>query len=257
MSREFSHVKFDGLDIGAYFTPPQLPSQHMVDIWRHAVPIATRSPPDNVRFEMADVNAPFRYNNGTFDLVHARSISMAVRYSLLEVSDVSMTSAQVRDYSRVVQQVARVLRPGGLFLACEWGRSAEMTGGRDPAVFAPRTCLFYHRVHEALEHRAIAPVARHLARIVQESRQFERIRPRMYEMPVGNWPSEPHLRAIGERFRTNLVIYAQSMGILMYESGRYHPRYVQEIVTGFIYEMYHVPGIVCKYFTVRARKVHT
>ncbi len=49
----------------------------------NAVPIATRHPPDNVRFEMADVNEPFRYNNGTFDLVHARSISMAVRGSLL------------------------------------------------------------------------------------------------------------------------------------------------------------------------------
>ena len=45
---------------------------------RSLVPIATRSPPDNVQFEMADINEPLRYNNGTFDLVHARSISMAV-----------------------------------------------------------------------------------------------------------------------------------------------------------------------------------
>ena len=43
------------------------------------VPIATRHPPDNVFFEMADVNAALRYRNNLFDLVHARSISMAVR----------------------------------------------------------------------------------------------------------------------------------------------------------------------------------
>lgn len=43
------------------------------------VPIATRYPPSNVQFEIADVNTPLRWENGTFDLVHSRSVEMAVR----------------------------------------------------------------------------------------------------------------------------------------------------------------------------------
>ncbi|KAI0087505.1 S-adenosyl-L-methionine-dependent methyltransferase [Irpex rosettiformis] len=214
MAREFPHVKFDGLDI---------------------VPIATRYPPNNVRFEMADVNQPLRYNNGTYDLVHARSISMAVH-----------------DYPTIVNQVARVLRPGGLFLACEWGRSAEMVGGLNPAEHAPCTCQFYNMVQETLERRGIHPLARRISRIVEESGHFKRVRTHVYEMPVGDWSRSFEMRCIGYWFRETLVQYAESMGVMMVEAGR-HPVHVYAVVQGFIREMYEVRGIVAKYFTVHAR----
>ncbi|KAI0686928.1 S-adenosyl-L-methionine-dependent methyltransferase [Cytidiella melzeri] len=216
MAHDFPHVKFDGLDI---------------------VPIATRRPPDNVRFEMADVNQPFRYDNGTYDLVHARSISMAVY-----------------DYPGVVDQVARVLRPGGLFLAGEWGRSAEMRDGMNPAVHTPHACHFYQTVQRALACRSITPVARQIATIVQDSGHFERVKPRVFEMPVGDWHNDPELRYIGYWFRENLVRYALSMEVMMIEVGM-RPADVQAMVRGFIREMYEVRGMVCKYFTLRARRV--
>ena len=49
------------------------------------MPIATRYPPSNVTFEMHDIAEKFRYDPGSIDFVHARSISMAVRpFSLIE-----------------------------------------------------------------------------------------------------------------------------------------------------------------------------
>ena len=42
------------------------------------MPIATRYPPHNVNFEMHDIRERFRFNTGTIDMVHARSITMAV-----------------------------------------------------------------------------------------------------------------------------------------------------------------------------------
>ena len=59
-----------------------------------AVPIATRSPPDNVFFEMADVNAPLRYAPKTFHFVHARAVTMAVRvYTPFFLFSTSLTSS--------------------------------------------------------------------------------------------------------------------------------------------------------------------
>ena len=50
------------------------------------MPIATRYPPSNVTFEMHDIAEKFRYDPGSIDFVHARSISMAVRpFSLMEL----------------------------------------------------------------------------------------------------------------------------------------------------------------------------
>jgi hypothetical protein len=57
---------------------PHSPTLASLTFHVHLVPIATRHPPDNVYFEIADVNEPWRYRNNTFDFVHARSISMAV-----------------------------------------------------------------------------------------------------------------------------------------------------------------------------------
>jgi len=216
MAHEFPHVRFDGLDI---------------------VPIATRRPPDNVWFEMADINAPLRYDNGAFDVVHARSISMAVY-----------------DYSGMVDQVARVLRPGGLFLACEWGRSAAMRGNRDPAIYAPYTYAFYHTVNDTLASIGILPLASRLEGEVLRSGHFDRIRSRVHEMPIGDWPANDHFKMLGVAFRNVLTMYAASMRVMMLDAGR-HRQEVDMLVGGFIRELYEVPYMVCKYHTVRARKV--
>lgn len=47
---------------------------------RSLVPIATRFPRRNVRFEVHDLREQLRWGDGTFDLIHARDLSMGVSY---------------------------------------------------------------------------------------------------------------------------------------------------------------------------------
>lgn len=79
MAREFPHVYFRGIDIGniacviAYRLNKHYSNTNLI-----LVPIATRYPLPNVQFEIQDVNRNYRWPNETFDLIHARSVSMAV-----------------------------------------------------------------------------------------------------------------------------------------------------------------------------------
>ncbi|KAI0056846.1 S-adenosyl-L-methionine-dependent methyltransferase [Artomyces pyxidatus] len=117
MAREFSHVQFRGLDL---------------------VPIATQYPLDNVRFELADVTQRLRFANNSVDFVHAR-----------------MTSLGVHDYPKLLREVARVLRPGGLFLSCEFGAYAALhpdhPSHANPAEYIPHTARFYRAVTDGIE----------------------------------------------------------------------------------------------------------
>jgi len=81
MATEFPHIRFVGFDHGEtdFYYAPSL----NILIPCLLVPLATRYPPSNVRFEIGDVNERYRWQDASFDLVHARSINMAVRRSLL------------------------------------------------------------------------------------------------------------------------------------------------------------------------------
>jgi len=49
---------------------------------RPIVPIQTRYPPQNVRFEIADVTGVLRFPNASVDVVHARMTCLRVRSCL-------------------------------------------------------------------------------------------------------------------------------------------------------------------------------
>ncbi|TCD65162.1 hypothetical protein EIP91_003018 [Steccherinum ochraceum] len=210
MAGEFPHVRFDGLDI---------------------VPIATRYPPANVMFEMHDIGEPFRYADGYYDLVHARSVSMAVH-----------------NYAVLLDEVARVLRPRGLFVAGEWMRGPAMIRGADPAVHLPRTTEFFRVVNNTLTVKNIFPVAPFLHELIEESNHFEDVHSRQIEIVVGG-------DARGNRFREMQKVYAESMRVVLVEAGRHSRREVDELVAGYLWELYHVPGMIHVYHAVHARRL--
>lgn len=163
--------------------------------------------------------------------------------------------AQVYDYPGLLDQAARVLRPGGLFLAGEWGRFPALDGGRDPRVAAPRACAFFAAVNEALARRRVLPAAEHLARWLQDSGRFDRISPREYAVPVGDWHPDARMREIGADMRRFLCVYAESMRVLLLEAGRLHQVAVDSLVRGYKEELFSVRGMVCIYYSVHARRL--
>ncbi|CDO76333.1 hypothetical protein BN946_scf184795.g4 [Trametes cinnabarina] len=216
MAREFPHVRFHGVDI---------------------VPIATRYPPHNVRFEMHNIMEPFWYANGSVDFVHARSISMAIR-----------------DYRALLQEVGRILRRGGLFVSIEWGRFPAMEDGSDVAIRAPRAYAFFSAIRETLRvRRGIEPIASSIPRFLEETRQFTDIQTQRFQAPIGEWPTDPARKEMGREFREMMILYANSMKAVLQEGP--FTLLADALVEGYIRDISSVPGIVSTCFTVHARRV--
>ncbi|KAI0633114.1 S-adenosyl-L-methionine-dependent methyltransferase [Trametes polyzona] len=216
MAREFPHVRFYGVDI---------------------VPIATRYPPPNVTFEMHDIMEPSRYATGSIDMVHARSITLAVR-----------------DYRALVVEVARVLRRGGLFVSCEWARCLTMDDGSDVRSRAPRACAFFDAVREALRvRRGLESMAARIPQLLVDSRHFSHVEAKVYRVPIGDWSSDIENKEIGREFRESMAVYANSMYALLSEGPR--GMYASALIEGFIRDIWSVPGLVSSYYTVHARRM--
>ncbi|KAJ2980216.1 hypothetical protein NUW54_g11035 [Trametes sanguinea] len=194
MAHEFPHVRFYGVDI---------------------VPIATRYPPHNVLFEMHNIMERFRYESGSIDMVHARSISMAIQ-----------------DYRALLHEVGRILRRGGLFVSCEWGRFPAMEDGSDVAIRAPRAYAFFSAIRNG---------------------QFTDIETQRFQAPVGEWPTDPARREMGREFREMMVLYARSMRAVLREGP--FADHADALVEGYIRDISTVSGIVSTCFTVHARRI--
>ena len=153
-----------------------------------------------------------------------------------------------------MNEVARILRPGGLFLAGEWGRCAAMEERFNPEAFTPYACRFYNAVSECLSRtRGLTPVAPHLRDYIRSSDRFDRVECKRFTMPIGTWHSDPSMQDLGEKYRNSLVTYVHSMQLMMVEAGR-DPDEVRELAGGYVNEMFTVHGMICYFYTVQANR---
>ncbi|KAI0772386.1 S-adenosyl-L-methionine-dependent methyltransferase [Trametes elegans] len=216
MAHDFPHAKFYGVDI---------------------VPIATRYPPPNVKFEMHNIMDPLRYATGSIDMVHARSINMAIR-----------------DYPALIAEAGRVLRRGGLFVSCEWGRYPVMADGSDMTITAPRACAFFDAVRETLRmRRGIEDVVDRVPYYLHQSRQFTHITPQRFDAPIGDWPSDPTRKELGRLLRQMMEMYARSMRAVLLE-GPWAAE-AERLVQGYIGDLWSGREMVSMCYTVHARRV--
>ncbi|KAJ7614020.1 S-adenosyl-L-methionine-dependent methyltransferase [Roridomyces roridus] len=219
MARDFPHVAFRALDI---------------------VPIAARLPLPNVQFTMHDANTPTSYADGTFDLIHARSVTMAVT-----------------SYATLITEAVRLLRPGGLFLSVERGRYPAFHPdfpGSTPPTHAPALAIFFAHLQGALTARGLAPLSPPIAALLTHTGGFVDITARDYYMPLGSWPAATASRRLGRVFRAVFIRYLDSVRPLLIENGGLSENDVDKLFQNVENELRTVQGMAAVFHTVHARK---
>jgi len=135
-------------------------------MFRLTVPIQTRYPPENVRFEIADVTERLRFADASVDVVHAR-----------------MACLKAEAVPHLLQEVARILRPGGLFLSAEWGVQPslhpEYPDFADNDVYIPVTVSFYKAASDIVP--SLAPL---IPRLIRQTGSFEGPVPKQWAIPI-------------------------------------------------------------------------
>jgi SAM-dependent methyltransferase len=67
------------------------------------------------------------FDDNTFDIVHVRVMLLAVRSpGMLHLVHQMLTSRQILDFPALLAEVARILRPGGLFLSAEFSWFSQL-----------------------------------------------------------------------------------------------------------------------------------
>ncbi|KAK0238947.1 S-adenosyl-L-methionine-dependent methyltransferase [Armillaria nabsnona] len=218
MAELYPHVYFYGLDI---------------------VPIATRYPLPKVTFELHDVAKRTRYQDGSIDLVHARSVSMTVR-----------------DYGEIIQEVKRILRPGGMLVSGEWGQhpSFHPSYNLDPASQTPSLSHFFQVLHRALTRRGILPVAGDVHARLQSAGGFADITPQIHYLPIGPWSNDHVMQRIGKAFRTVLSRYMDSVRSIILDLGM-NESDLDHLYADARAEVASAQGLVAVYYSVHARRM--
>lgn len=75
------------------------------------------------RSEVDDINLGLEHFYGDFNVVHAQLISSGVSASVIQslsIACVTTWVSQIKDYAALIDQIGRVLRPGGMVIILEW-----------------------------------------------------------------------------------------------------------------------------------------
>ena len=146
-----------------------------------------------------------------------------------------------------------MLRRGGLFVSCEWGRHPAMADRSDVSVRAPSAHTFFNAVRETLrDRRGIYTMTPRIPYLLRSSGYFGDVQERSFQVAIGDWPRDPTQRELGLEYREMLKLYAHSMRALLSE-GRWADD-ADRIIQDYIDEIMTVEGMVSTCYTVWARR---
>ncbi|KAI8285994.1 hypothetical protein K4K60_000813 [Colletotrichum sp. SAR11_57] len=145
-------------------------------------PIQPPFVPPNVMFTIDDVEADWLYPDNSIDFVHVRNMAPAVK-----------------DWPRLVAQAYKALKPGGWIELVDMAFTFSCDDGTVPPDFAPVKTMNYLR--EALDMYGVDIYAAwKFADYIREA-GFVNERFDTRKVPVGTWPRDPFMKAIGDYCR--------------------------------------------------------
>lgn len=162
----------------------------------------------------------------------------------------------MRDYSQVLQEVARVLRPDGVFLSLEWSPypAVDRSIRRDLATYAPASTRFHEAINQALLGSCgLRPIAGQVHTFLADTGAFRNITSTTHHIPIGSWSTEPILRTVGATCLEMNVRYAESVQPFLIDSG-WTEGEVNQLCEDFVREIRSLNGLVGILYVVHARK---
>lgn len=152
--------------------------------------------------------------------------------------------------------MARLLRPGGIFVSGEIGRSIDFAHNfpSDPAHQAPHARHFYDIVNHLLTLRHLNLIAERIPRFMAHSRKFTVPVIQTFHVPIGDWHPDSTMRRVGKKYLAALKVFAENLSPMLRETGMTQPE-VDALVHGFIHDIENVRGLVGVYHTAWARKL--
>jgi SAM-dependent methyltransferase len=167
-----------------------------------------------------------------------------------------VTDLQVTNYPALLQEVARLLRPGGLFFSGEIGRSIDFAPDfpSDLARHAPRAWYFYDRINHFLTLRHLNPISDRIPHFIQHSQRFTMPIIQTFHIPIGDWHQDPVMKRVGKKYLAGLKVFAENLKPMLRETDMTRHD-IDVLVSGFVHEIENVRGLVGVYHTAWARKL--
>ncbi|PPR03621.1 hypothetical protein CVT24_007737 [Panaeolus cyanescens] len=179
IAEEFPRAEVIGIDI-APIQPRDVPpncTQVLTSSFCFYVFEFTRSS----RFELCDLDQwHIPYPDAHFDFIHARSLHIGIH-----------------NYPRLLHELARLLRPGGLVLLVE----PTLYPCQAPPSYPPLTGweTFWDTYRRCLRQQHIdVTVPERLPDLLEATRSFENIMSQKGNIPVGFWPNDLDLLTLGQ-----------------------------------------------------------
>jgi hypothetical protein len=163
-------------------------------------PIQPSWVPPNVRFIVDDAEDEWPYRAGSFDFVHARHVCMAIK-----------------DWPRLVQQAHASLRPGAwlelqeirFVVLCDDG---SVPPGYGYGRFTDLMCDGFAKFN-------LFPRQMERNAALLRDGGFVGVQEQVFKLPIGTWPRDANMRAVGLYCRTMLVDALQGMAMATLTRG--------------------------------------
>ncbi|KAG8986801.1 hypothetical protein FRB90_003768, partial [Tulasnella sp. 427] len=169
-------------------------------------------PPTNCQFECGDVNNDLTRFYGRFDVIHARAIIQGIR-----------------DYPAFLQEVVKMLRPGGVFISLEaqfelFDAARKPFGAQSPS---DPNFSWMHRLltsaGKAMRARnpGLPELERIPSRLAELGDVWQEISSTVFYTPIGAWdPQMPPIeRQVGELMARNCLQFTEAARPLLSSLG--------------------------------------